>query len=405
MGRFGGLSLVVVAAGTLVTLASCGSDNTTGAGTPGDGGGKDGPIGDDSSTGSDGGLTDSTNPGNDSGGADAPQDTADSAPVSFPAGTICNNSGTPRTHPATFKHLIFILFENKDYSQVMGSTNAPYINSIKDQCGYSTNYLDSCFVNDLISLPHYLALTSGSNCNVGLEASDVSCITDDYDPSSHTLSTRSIIKQATSYKAYNESMPNPCDPNSNGLYGTKHNPPPYYDNLSASCTANDVSIAEVTCTTTRNTPCTPAPSNAFTQDLANDNLAQFVWVTPNLINDMHGITVVDHPTNDVIQGDNWLHTYLPLILASPAYLRGDVAIYVLWDEQDTFTSGPTPNIFISPYTPPTVSNTTMNHFSALHTAEEQLGITTFLGCASGSPPGGGTCPAESTTSLRAIFNF
>jgi hypothetical protein len=387
----------------VAVLAACSSNDTTSGAAPGDDGGSNADVattGDDSSAGSpDSGRPDGANPAKDSGVVDAPQD---SAPVSFPAGTICNKSGASRTPPGTFKHVIFILFENKDYAQVMGSANAPYMNSIKDQCGYSTNYLDSCFVSDLDSLPHYLALTSGSNCNTGLESTGTGCITDDNDPSSHTLSTTSIMQQATSYKAYIESMPNACDPNSSGLYATKHNPPPYYDNLSGACSTSDVNIAAVSCTTTKNTPCTPTPSNAFTQDLANDNLAQFVWVTPNLTNDMHNGTSI---TSEVIRGDNWLQTYLPLILAAPAYLRGEVAIYVLWDEQDTFTSGPTPNLFISPYTTPTSSTTTINHFSVLHTAEQQLGITTFLGCASGTAPGGGTCPTESTTSLRAIFNF
>ena len=47
----------------------------------------------------------------------------------------------------------------------------------------------------------------------------------------------------------------------------------------------------------------------------------------------------------------------------------------------------------------------MNLFAALRANEQQLGITTLLGCASGTKPGGGTCPTGSIANLRTIVNF
>jgi hypothetical protein len=126
-------------------------------------------------------------------------------------------------------------------------------------------------------------------------------------------------------------------------------------------------------------------------------LPELAFVTPDILNDMHDGTVSE--------GDNWLHAYLPLITSSPAYLRGDVAVYVLWDEQESYSSGPMPNLFVSPYIAPTKSTLPMNHFAALRTMEDQLGIKTHLGCASGTAPGGGACPAGSTADLRSEFNF
>jgi len=196
-----------------------------------------------------------------------------------------------------------------------------------------------------------------------------------------------------------ESMPSACDQSSNGEYATKHNPAAYYTALT-SCSANDLPIAAVTCNAaTLNKACT-TPNNAFTQDLANDTLAQLTFISPNLLNDMHDGTVT--------QGDNWLYTYLPLIFQSKAYLRGDVAVFILWDEQETATfGGATPNVFISPYiTAGTVSSTPMNHFAVLRAWENALGITTYLGCASGTKPGGsGPCPAGSTADVRAALNW
>jgi hypothetical protein len=283
---------------------------------------------------------------------------------------------------------------------VQGQATAPYINALGSQCGVATAYNDNCFADNLVSCPHYLALTSGSNCDTGLDQTGTGCLTTDDDATSGTLSTTSIFAQVTSWRSYQESMPSACDPSSNGESATKHNPAAYYSTLS-SCAADDLPIAALTCNPPNTkTLCTPAPSNAFTQDLANDTLAEFTFITPNLLNEMHDGTVT--------QADNWLYTYLPLIFQSKAYLRGDVAVMILWDEQETSTfGGPTPNLFISPYiTAGTVTSTPMNHFSMLRAWENALGITTYLGCASGTQPGGsGSCPAGSTADVRAALNW
>jgi hypothetical protein len=335
----------------------------------------------------------------DAGRTDAP--VADTGGLLFPAGTICNDSGSPRTPPATYAHLIVFLMENKSLTAVQGASAAPYFNSLTEQCGYSTRFLDNVFTTNLVSLPHYLALTSGSNCNTGLGNTTqtpgaTGCITDDQDSTAHRLSTRSIFEQVTSWRAYQESMPSACAMGSSSPYATKHNPPPYYSRISgADCSANDISVAHVSCPTSVNTRC-GTPDNAFTRDLANDTLPQFAFFTPDLVNDMHDGTVS--------QGDNFLHTYLPLVFASPAYRRGEVAVYVMWDEASP--PNPQPNLFISPYTPPTMSTMTMNLFAVLRTMEDQLGISTHLGCAGGMPPGGiGSCPSGSNADLRTEFNF
>jgi len=405
---------------SLVATLACGSSG--GGNASGSDGGQDG--GGASSSGStasrsDGGAAGGTSssggsleagPGADAGDASAAApgtgDAGDAGDAGsgdggFAPGTICNATGMPRTAPAKLKNIIVILLENENYGSVNGAASiAPYIDSLATQCGQAMAYNDDCFADNLVSLPHYLALTSGSNCNTGLDQTGMGCITDDGDATSHVLSTTSIFAQVTSWKAYQEAMPGACAPTSSGEYAAKHNPAVYYSAL-AGCSADDVPIAALTCDpTTTHTPCTPAPSNAFTDDLANDTLPQFAFVTPSLLNDMHDGTIT--------QADNWLSTYMPLIFASKAYLRGDVAVQLLWDEQNTSTfGGPTPNVFISPYiTAGTTSSTPMNHFSMLRAWENALGISTYLGCASGTLAGdAGTCPADSTADVRAALHW
>jgi len=316
----------------------------------------------------------------------------------FAVGTICNSSGTKLTPPATVKHVIVIMEENENFGSVNGNAMAPYISSLATDCGYASNYADNTFAENLVSNPHYLALTSGSNCNTGVDESGTGCITTDGDASGQTLSTTSIFAQVSSWKAYEESMTGNCATSSSGSYATKHNPPAYYSTLST-CSADDVPIAALTCDSSSTmTPC-GTPTGAFAEDLANDTLAALSFVTPNLDNDMHNGTVT--------QGDNWLYTYMPLILTSKSYLAGEVVVLVLWDEQATVDfGGAVPNLFVSPYiTAGTVVSTQLNHFATLRAMEKALGISTYLGCASGTILGGGTCAAGSTADLRGAFNF
>jgi acid phosphatase len=82
-------------------------------------------------------------------------------------------------------------------------------------------------------------------------------------------------------------------------------------------------------------------------------------------------------------------------------------VLVLWDEQESLTfGGAIPNVFISPYIKAgTTTATTLNHFAVLRAMENALGITTYLGCASGTQPGGGTCPQGSTVDVRSLLNW
>jgi hypothetical protein len=82
-----------------------------------------------------------------------------------PEGAIC---GALDAAPERLEHVIVIAMENKDLSQVAWNGAAPYFSSLLDQCGSSVAFLDNTFTSDLPSLPHYIALTSGSNCETGL---------------------------------------------------------------------------------------------------------------------------------------------------------------------------------------------------------------------------------------------
>ncbi len=275
--------------------------------------------------------------------------------------------GATNSHPCgsaakapTYKHVVWIFFENHSYSSVIGASDAPYINSLAAKCGLATNYHNVTHP----SLPNYISATSGLNlASLGRFSSDC-------DPTGNcTAKTESIFGQGESWKAYEDSMPSNCDRSSAGNYAVRHNPPPYYTTL-AGCSTNDVPYAKLAA------------------DLANNALPAFSFITPNLINDMHNGTLAD--------GDEWLAHNLPTILGSAEYTKGTTAVFITWDEGEGGSSNDcarnttdvgcrVATLVVSPSTPAgTRSAKLFNHYSLLATAEEMLGLPK-LGQAASNP--------------------
>lgn len=259
--------------------------------------------------------------------------------------------GTTKTAPA-YRHVIWIWFENHSYSDIVGSSSAPYFNSIASECGVATNYHNLTHP----SLPNYIAATSGV---AGLQPFYSDC-----SPSVRCSSSGpSIFGQGEAWKAYAESMPSNCDPSNSGDYAARHNPPPYYTALT-NCSANDV------------------PYRQLASDLAGNALPAFSFITPNLINDMHDGTIA--------QGDAWLRSNLPTILASPEYTSGTTVVFVTFDEGSGGQTGEgcaantsdgschVLTIVISPSTAAGATSATLfNHYSLLATTEQLLGLPTL----------------------------
>jgi hypothetical protein len=257
--------------------------------------------------------------------------------------------GTAASAPTTYDHVVWILMENHSYSQIIGSPSAPYINKIARQCGLATNY----FAISHPSLPNYIALTSGSTQG----------ITDDLPPAAHPLNVPSIFSQLDpgNWRSLEESMPVNCDRVDSGEYAVRHNPATYYTNL-RDCSTLDVPLGS-----------TP------------DVSAKFTFVTPSLIDDMHDGTVE--------QGDQWLSTFLPMVLSSLEYQAGKTAVFITWDEDDGTSGNHVATIVIAPSVKPCTRVTThFSHYSMLRTTEEQLGLG-LLG------------NAAMATSMRATFGL
>ena len=84
-------------------------------------------------------------------------------------------------------------------------------------------------------------------------------------------------------------------------------------------------------------------------DLANDTVADYNWITPDQFNDMHtalnaGFKGLTGDAANIGQGDNFLSTVVPAIMASRAY-QDQGAIIIWWDESEEDAANDNPDDF------------------------------------------------------------
>lgn len=270
--------------------------------------------------------------------------------------------GTKATGP-TIKHVVLVMEENQPYGSIIGSSSAPYINSLARACGLATNFHNITHP----SLPEYIALTSAT------DFSQLGKFETDCDPAPGcNTGSQSIFSQVhgTGWKAYNETMATACDKTSSGLYGAKHNPAVYYTDIpAATCKADDLSLGTLA-------------SSPFLNAFKSETTApKFTVVTPNLNDDMHNGTVA--------QGDTWLKNWMTKFLATSVYKSGDTAVFIIWDEGEggsfsinekcyNNTSDPSCHVAALVVAPSVKTGTKVttfyNHYAFVHTAEQLLGL-------------------------------
>jgi phosphatidylinositol-3-phosphatase len=197
-------------------------------------------------------------------------------------------------------------------------------------------------------------------------------------------------------------------------YTSRHNPFVWFHSVidnTAVCDANVVPLG------TLGPDGTPSPDGHLARDLKREaTTPRFGFITPNLCNDGHdGTCAGPNSTGGRVGGltgaDEFLRAWMPLILSSPAYTHGDMLVVITFDESDVGGPGadeaccnehPGPNtnapgnagastdsaapgggqigalLLNSKYIVPGSTDTagTYNHYSALRSYEDLLGLTT-----------------------------
>ena len=119
--------------------------------------------------------------------------------------------------PLTSSHVVVLVMENEEYGSVIGSRDAPFVNSLARRYAQFTSFHGVRHP----SLPNYLALLGGSTFGIDSDCTDCS-------RSAPTLLDQ-LDRAGLSWKGYMESMPRPCYGGADaGEYAKKHNPFMYF---------------------------------------------------------------------------------------------------------------------------------------------------------------------------------
>jgi len=227
--------------------------------------------------------------------------------------------------------VVIVIEENHSFSSIIGSSSAPFINSLAQQGALFTQ----SFGVEHPSQPNYLDLFSGSNQG----------ITDDSCP--HTFSTVHLASELAAagltFTGFSEDLPSAgstvC---TSGAYARKHAPWVNFTNVP----------------TGANQPFTSFPTDFTT-------LPTISIIDPNLNNDMHDGTIA--------QGDTWLQQHLNGYVQFAQTHNG--LLIVTWDEDDSTSGNQIPTIFVGPMVKQGQFTETINHFNVLRTLEDSYGLT------------------------------
>ncbi|WP_406404973.1 alkaline phosphatase family protein [Streptomyces sp. NBC_00879] len=239
-------------------------------------------------------------------------------------------------------HVVVVVFENKDYSDIIGSPNAPYINSLASQGAKFTQ----SFGRTHPSQPNYIALFSGTRQGVA----DDSC------PVNFTNTANlgsQLLAAGLTFKGYSEGLPSTgytgC---SSGRYQRKHAPWVDFDNVPA---ASNV------------------PFSTFPTDYTK--LPTVSFVTPDMCNDMHDCSVST--------GDTWLQNKLG---GYAQWAKTHNSLLIVTFDEDNFSSvNQIATIFVGEKVLPGSYPEQINHYNVLRTIEDAYGLTPLNNAGTANP--------------------
>lgn len=276
--------------------------------------------------------------------------------LSSPSGPRPPGPPPPAIFPA-FGHVVIVVEENHSYSEVIGSSSMPYLNSLASQYGLATQY----FANTHPSIGNYFMLTSGQ------------IITND-DSFSGIVSDDNIVRELVaagkSWKSYAESIPSIGYLGGDAYpYAKRHNILTYYADV-ANNTAQASNIV---------------PFSQFSSDLTNNHLPDFSFVVPNLLDDAH-----DPPFAPALSvADKWLQDNMGPLISSPAFQK-DGLLIIVFDEANTGDTshggGHVAAVIVSPFAKRSFNSTTLyQHQSTLRLMLRALGVPVYPGAAATAP--------------------
>jgi phosphoesterase family protein len=236
-------------------------------------------------------------------------------------------TAAPLTQPTSgvgqLDHVFLIYMENKGVDDIVGSPNAPYINSLINTEDYDSNYFALGHPSD----PNYIRPVGGSDFGL------------DYNPAGNVIDANSLMQEmdqaGVSWAGYAQGMPTPGDLTSSGDYAVDQLPfaqfSYVYDNTPAYLQEHLLPQSYL--------------ANAL-QDPST--FPEFAWVQPDEDSNMEGpidtpsglsqflISQVTNQQYNVAAGDQYLQQTISTIENSPTWTDPNAkdAIIITWDEDN-----------------------------------------------------------------------
>lgn len=271
-------------------------------------------------------------------------------------------------------HIVIVIMENHSFAQIIGSADAPYLNSLAKSS--HTALFTQSYAVAYPSLPNYLCLFSG--CNQG--------VTDDTSPTTIPFTSdnlgRQLIDAGKTFISYAEDLPYPgFGDESSGLYVRRHNPAVFW--MGEGPNQLPASVIQ--------------PLTAFPKDF--NLLPTVCYVIPNNVNNMHDGTIA--------QGDSWLNTHFPGYIQ---WAKTNNSLLILtFDEDDKSQDNQIVTIFAGQMVKSGSYSQKINHYSILRTIEEMYGLPYACNASTAQPITGcwditGLTPSKDTDNQISVYS-
>lgn len=253
--------------------------------------------------------------------------TASTAPP--PHNPVSHSHGVESTRAVRplprFAHIVVVVEENRSYSDVIGNSDAPYLNRLAGRGALLTHSYGVTHPSE----PNYLALFSGSTHGL----TDDSC---PHDYVGRNLGAQ-LLAHGQTFVGYSQSLPRTGYAGCTfGAYARKHAPWTNFSNVPSSRSR---------------------PMRLFPTDFSR--LPRLAFVIPDLDHDMHDGTIA--------QADTWLRDHLA------RYARWarthDSLLIVTWDEDDRSANNHIPGLLVGAHVTAGRYRDWVDHYRLLRTIE------------------------------------
>ncbi|MFN8286621.1 MAG: alkaline phosphatase family protein [Chitinophagales bacterium] len=238
-------------------------------------------------------------------------------------------------------HVVVVIYENHAFEQIIGSIDAPYINSLAND-PYAALFTESYGVTHP-SQPNYMYLFSGDNQNVILDFTPLSFLL----PFTTPNLGAELLQNGHTFAGYSEELPyTGYTGDSVSGYRRKHSPWVNWQDG----TTNGIPAA------------LNLPLDSFPTDY--NNLPNVSFIIPTLDNDMHD--------GSIAVGDAWLQTHLDSY-AQWCKTHNSLLIFT-YDEDDDLHNNRITTIFLGQMVKHGQYNETITHNNVLHVIEDMYSL-------------------------------